>query len=81
MTAAVGSLATLELVWTAFDFPTSLPTGALQPPAGRPLSRPIEIRFHSDGTLYVLDFGSYEMQDRGGGMSASRSGSLWRMHV
>ena len=43
----------------------------------RALSRPIDVRFDDDGALYVLDFGRFEMTERGVQAEAG-SGALWR---
>lgn len=43
------------------------------------LLRPIDVRFSpAGGELYILDFGSFEMLDKGGVSAEARSGKLWR---
>jgi len=45
-----------------------------------PLSRPIDVRFAPDGgSLYILDFGLFEMQDGGGVAAEPQSGKVWRL--
>ena len=44
-----------------------------------PYLRPIDVRFHpGDGALYVLDFGRFEMTERGVDAEAA-TGRLWRL--
>lgn len=38
---------------------------SLHPLLGQPLRRPIDVSFDPDGWLYVLDFGEFEMSERG----------------
>jgi glucose/arabinose dehydrogenase len=46
---------------------------------GEPLVRPIDVGFHpSTGELYVLDFGSFEVDARRGVIADPESGVLWR---
>ena len=46
------------------------------------LLRPIDLRFSPSGReLYVLDFGSFEMLDRGGVSAVAGSGKLWRYRL
>jgi glucose/arabinose dehydrogenase len=42
------------------------------------LARPIDVRFDTDGTLWVLDFGSFEMTDTGPAAEAG-TGALYRV--
>lgn len=42
------------------------------------LQRPIDVRFDTQGALYVLDFGRFEMTDHGVDADAA-SGKLWRL--
>ncbi|HEX7312576.1 MAG TPA: hypothetical protein VF297_01575 [Pyrinomonadaceae bacterium] len=51
---------------------------SLHPCVRGPLLRPIDVRFGPDGGLYVVDFGSFEMLDRGGVSAEAGSGKLWR---
>ncbi|MGI8824391.1 MAG: PQQ-dependent sugar dehydrogenase [Chloroflexota bacterium] len=47
---------------------------------GAPLSRPIDIRVDPlDQSLYVLDFGHFEMEAEKGVVAVPRSGALWRL--
>jgi len=47
-----------------------------------PLSRPIDARFASGGTsLYILDFGLFEMHAERGVVAEARSGKLWRLDI
>ncbi len=41
------------------------------------LSRPIDVRF-SDGALYILDFGNFEMHAERGVVAEDKTGRLWR---
>ncbi|MDQ2888236.1 MAG: sugar dehydrogenase [Chloroflexota bacterium] len=44
------------------------------------LNRPIDVRFGpTDGALYVLDFGYFEMREGGGLDAEPRSGKVWRV--
>ncbi|GAC1458754.1 MAG: hypothetical protein PVS3B3_13120 [Ktedonobacteraceae bacterium] len=44
------------------------------------LNRPIDVRFRpTDGTLYVLDFGYFEMREGGGLDAEAGSGKVWRV--
>jgi hypothetical protein len=46
------------------------------------LLRPIDVRFHlSEGALYVLDFGAFEMLAGGGVSAEAKSGKLWRCRL
>ncbi len=46
-----------------------------------PLARPIDVRFHhTDGGIYMLDFGKFEMHTERGVIAEAQSGRLWR-HV
>jgi glucose/arabinose dehydrogenase len=55
---------------------------SLHPFVGDGLQRPIDVRFSRSGsTLYVLDFGSFEMLAGGGVSAEARSGKLWRFKV
>lgn len=52
---------------------------SVHPLATRPYSRPIDVGFHpGDGALYVLDFGRFEMTERGVDAEAA-TGGLWRL--
>lgn len=52
---------------------------SLHPFARGPLRRPIDVRFGPAGDgLYVLDFGSFEMLDKGGVSAEPKTGKLWR---
>ena len=46
-----------------------------------PFARPTDVRFGpTDGALYVLDFGRFEMSERG--VDAQReTGALWRLDL
>ncbi len=45
------------------------------------LLRPIDVRFNpADGGMYILDFGSFEMLEKGGLSAEANSGKLWRHH-
>lgn len=51
---------------------------SLHPGLEGPLSRPIDVRFAPNGeALYVLDFGQFEMSERGV-VAEAGSGKLWR---
>ncbi|HEY6284734.1 MAG TPA: hypothetical protein VIX20_03665 [Ktedonobacteraceae bacterium] len=44
-----------------------------------PLARPIDVRFHpTDGGIYMLDFGKFEMHAERGVIAEAQSGRLWR---
>lgn len=44
-----------------------------------PLARPIDVRFHpTNGGLYILDFGKFEMHAERGVVAEAQSGRLWR---
>jgi len=44
------------------------------------LNRPIDVRFSpTNGALYVLDFGYFEMLESGGLDAEPRSGKVWRV--
>jgi glucose/arabinose dehydrogenase len=44
-----------------------------------PLTRPIDVRFHpTNGDLYILDFGQFEMHAERGVVAEAQSGRLWR---
>ena len=46
---------------------------------GEPLSRPMDVRFNPvDGSMYILDFGRFEMNERGVSAEAG-SGTLWKL--
>jgi len=46
------------------------------------LSRPIDVRFAAGGTsLYILDFGLFEMHAERGVVAEARSGKLWRLDI
>ena len=47
-----------------------------------PLRRPIDVKFaRACDELYVLDFGSFEMLDKGGVSAEPNSGKLWRFKL
>lgn len=53
---------------------------SLNPVVANPLSRPIDVRFGPDGrTLYILDFGQFEMDAERGVVAHVRTGKLWRL--
>ncbi len=55
---------------------------SLHPFVTGPLARPIDVRFHpTDGGLYVLDFGRFEMHAERGVVAEPRSGKLWRYRL
>lgn len=55
---------------------------SLQPFAQNGLLRPIDVRFSpAESALYILDFGSFEMLDKGGVRAEAKSGKLWRSEV
>jgi glucose/arabinose dehydrogenase len=46
------------------------------------LSRPIDVRYNpADESLYILDFGQFEMDAERGVMAQAQSGKLWRLKV
>jgi glucose/arabinose dehydrogenase len=46
------------------------------------LLRPIDVRFNpSDGSMYILDFGYFEMLDNGAVRADAKSGRLWRCRL
>lgn len=45
--------------------------------SGKPLRRPIDVRVH-DGAAYILDFGAFEMTNRGVAAEPG-TGALWRL--
>jgi glucose/arabinose dehydrogenase len=52
----------------------------LHPVATGPLQRPIDARFNpTDGALYILDFGHFEMLEGGGLEAHAGSGKVWRI--
>lgn len=52
---------------------------SLHPVVSGPLARPIDVRFDSAGeALYILDFGQFEMSERGV-VAEAGSGKLWRL--
>ncbi|SRR5579883_218744 len=54
----------------------------LHPLVGEPLARPIDVRFDPlGGSLYILDFGEFEMDARQGVVAKARSGKLWRLDI
>jgi glucose/arabinose dehydrogenase len=51
---------------------------SLHPAVAGPLARPMDVRFHPlDHTMYVLDFGQFEMTERGVSAVAA-SGGVWK---
>lgn len=53
---------------------------SLHPVAAHPLARPIDVRFGPDGrSLYILDFGQFEMDADQGVVAHAQSGKLWRL--
>jgi hypothetical protein len=53
---------------------------SLHPFVGGRIMRPIDVKYHEgDASLYILDFGFFEMQPSGGVDAKSHSGSLWRI--
>lgn len=47
-----------------------------------PLHRPIDVALRTaDDTLYVLDFGEFEMLDGGGLLAKAATGALWRLRL
>jgi hypothetical protein len=43
------------------------------------LSRPLAVMFDGDGNLYVVDFGSFEVDASGRVLADPGSGKLWRL--
>jgi glucose/arabinose dehydrogenase len=55
---------------------------SLHPLVASPLERPIDVRFNpADRSLYILDFGQFEMHAEGGVMVEAYSGKLWRLKI
>jgi glucose/arabinose dehydrogenase len=55
---------------------------SLHPLVAGSLSRPIDVRFNPiDGTMYLLDFGRFEMHSERGVVAEARSGRLWRIRI
>ncbi|HLI06972.1 MAG TPA: hypothetical protein VKV40_10425 [Ktedonobacteraceae bacterium] len=55
---------------------------SLHPLIARPLLRPIDVRFDPAGEyLFILDFGSFEMDDARGVVAEAKTGSLWRLKL
>lgn len=55
---------------------------SLHPLVTGPLARPIDVRFNPiDGSLYILDFGQFEMHSEGGVVAQAQSGKLWRIQL
>ncbi len=53
---------------------------SLHPVVGKPLARPIDVRFDpASDALYILDFGRFEMDAERGGVAEAQSGKLWRL--
>jgi hypothetical protein len=53
---------------------------SLHPLPTSPLSRPIDVGFNPiDGTMYLLDFGEFEMHSEYGVIAKANSGKLWRL--
>lgn len=59
------------------------PSGwSLSPVVSDPLARPIDVRFNpADGSLYILDFGQFEMDAVRGVVAQPQSGKLWRFNI
>jgi hypothetical protein len=54
----------------------------MQPFVQDGLQRPIDVRFSpSESSLYILDFGSFEMLDSGAVKAEANSGKLWRCNL
>ena len=52
---------------------------SLHPFIQEPLARPIDVRFHpTDGRIYMLDFGKFEMHTERGVVAEAETGRLWR---
>lgn len=55
---------------------------SLHPMVSGPLARPIDVRFNPlDGTMYLLDFGEFEMTDERKVAASAQSGKLWRVQM
>ncbi|HJT56549.1 MAG TPA: hypothetical protein VJ761_08640 [Ktedonobacteraceae bacterium] len=55
---------------------------SLHPVLETALSRPIDVRFHPiDKSLYILDFGNFEMHAERGVVAEANTGKLWRFPV
>ncbi|GHO70454.1 hypothetical protein KSC_093460 [Ktedonobacter sp. SOSP1-52] len=53
---------------------------SLHPLVQGPLARPIDVRFDPSGkSLYILDFGHFEMRAKQGVEALARSGSVFRL--
>ena len=47
-----------------------------------PLARPIDVRYNpADESLYILDFGQFEIHAERGVMAQAQSGKLWRLRL
>ena len=53
---------------------------SMHPLARAPLRRPIDVAFDADGSLWVLDFGEFEMSE-GGVQAEAGTGVLWRAEI
>ena len=54
---------------------------SLHPLLAEPLLRPIDVRFDPSGTsLWILDFGDFEMS-AAGVVATAQSGKLWRLDL
>jgi glucose/arabinose dehydrogenase len=55
---------------------------SLHPLVAGSLARPIDVRFNpTNESLYILDFGKFEMHAERGVMAEAQSGKLWRLQV
>lgn len=55
---------------------------SLHPLVQDELLRPIDVRFHpQENSLYILDFGNFEMSDNGAVNARAKSGKLWRYRL
>ena len=55
---------------------------SLHPLVAGSLARPIDVRFNpTNESLYILDFGQFEMHTERGVMAEAQSGRLWRLQV
>ena len=55
---------------------------SLQPLLLEPFNRPIDVRFHPiHKTLYILDFGKFEMNSERGVVAEPKSGRIWRVDL
>jgi glucose/arabinose dehydrogenase len=55
---------------------------SMHPLVQRGLLRPIDVSFDSsENSLYILDFGSFEMLEGGGLSAEAKSGKLWRYRI